>query len=91
MTTNQEEIKKLVRERYGAKARGVIELTPVGNEGAASCGDAGCCGPEDLDRAMMAAKTPWQVPVMQSGPGTVGVIPSWDPRSAVINQNYGRK
>lgn len=52
MTTNQEEIKKLVRERYGAKARGVIELTPVGNEGAASCGDAGCCGPEDLDRAM---------------------------------------
>ena len=48
----QEEIKQLVRERYGARARGVIELTPVGNEGGASCGDAGCCGPEDLDRAL---------------------------------------
>ena len=52
MATNQEEIKKLVRERYGAKARGVIELTPVGNADSANCGDAGCCGPEDLDRAL---------------------------------------
>ena len=52
MATNQEEIKKLVRERYGAKARGVIELKPVPNADAASCGDAGCCGPEDLDRAL---------------------------------------
>jgi SAM-dependent methyltransferase len=30
----------------------VIELTPGGNEGAASCGGAGCCGPEDLGRAL---------------------------------------
>ena len=52
MATNQEEIKKLVRERYGAKARGVIELTPVANANTASCGDAGCCGPEDLERAL---------------------------------------
>ncbi len=52
MATDQEEIKKLVRERYGAKARGVIELTQVQNEGDASCGDAGCCSPADQERAL---------------------------------------
>ncbi len=29
VTTNQEEIKKLVREKYGARAKGVIELRVV--------------------------------------------------------------
>ena len=52
MAANQEEIKKLVRERYGARARGVIELTQVQNGGDSSCGDSGCCGPSDLDRAL---------------------------------------
>lgn len=52
MTSKQEEIKKLVRERYGARARGVIELTPVQNGGGSNCGDSGCCSPADLDRAM---------------------------------------
>ena len=48
-TNNSEEIKRLVRERYGARAKGVIELTqvqPAGSE------DSGCCGPADLERAM---------------------------------------
>ena len=47
MTTDPEKIKRLVRERYGAKARGVIELSVVQHTG-----DPGCCGPADLDRAL---------------------------------------
>ena len=49
MTTNSDEIKELVRERYGARARSFIELTPVQD---AASGDAGCCGPADMDRAL---------------------------------------
>ena len=54
MTTNSEEVKKLVRERYGAKARGVIELsealaTETGSEtgqdsNTEACCEPGCCG-----------------------------------------------
>ncbi len=51
MATNENEIKRLVRERYGARARGVIQLTPVTDTGP-SCGDSGCCGPADVDRAL---------------------------------------
>jgi len=51
---NSEEIKRLVRDRYGSRARGVIELTavqePSGRD--AGCGDAGCCGPADIERTM---------------------------------------
>ena len=52
MTTQpekSEEIKRLVRNRYGSRARGVIELTVVQEP---SSGDAGCCGPDDMERAM---------------------------------------
>ncbi len=49
MANNPEEIKRLVRERYGARARGVIELTVVQDT---RSGDSGCCGPADLDRAL---------------------------------------
>ncbi|MDP6550185.1 MAG: arsenite methyltransferase [Dehalococcoidia bacterium] len=49
MVTDSQEIKKLVREKYGAKARGVIELTEVPK--ADGCGD-GCCSPADMDRAL---------------------------------------
>ena len=52
MANNNEEIKKLVRERYGARARGVIELTPVHQESGSSCGDSGCCSPADQERAL---------------------------------------
>ena len=50
MTSKSEEIKQLVCERYGARAKGVIELTVVHPTGAA--GDGACCGPADLDRAL---------------------------------------
>ena len=38
MTTNSEEIKRLVRERYGARAKGVIELTVVQPESVSNPG-----------------------------------------------------
>ena len=49
MATDQSEIKRFVQERYGARARGVIELAE-----AQVCGDgdAGCCGPSDTERAL---------------------------------------
>ena len=60
MTINNNEIKDLVRERYGARAQRVIELSPVVEHGADehtdSCGcgpsASACCGPEDLEHAM---------------------------------------
>ena len=52
MTTNNEQIKEVVRDRYGARARGVIQLTEVQAAPGSGSGDAGCCGPADLDRAL---------------------------------------
>ncbi len=58
MSTEQEKIKELVKERYGARAERVISLTPVEvvNDGDGGCGcatDGACCGVEDLDHAML--------------------------------------
>ena len=53
MSTNQDqEIKDLVRQRYGDRARRVIQLSPAAPAPDPSCGDAGCCSPADLDRAL---------------------------------------
>jgi SAM-dependent methyltransferase len=60
MTIDNNDIKELVRERYGARAQRVIELSPVVEHGAdehtESCGcgpsAAACCGPEDLEHAL---------------------------------------
>ena len=49
MATQSDEIKRLVRERYGSRAKGVIQLTVV--EQPAS-GEAACCSPADMDRAL---------------------------------------
>jgi len=56
-TPDQDEIKRIVQERYGARARGVIELAAVPQSAAAGgCGDSdsdsGCCSPADADRAL---------------------------------------
>ena len=49
MATDQSEIKRFVQERYGARARGVIELA----EAQPTCdADSGCCGPSDAERAL---------------------------------------
>ena len=52
MAVNEEQIKEVVRDRYGARARGVIQLTEVQPVPGTASGDAGCCGPADLDRAL---------------------------------------
>ncbi len=48
MTTQSDEIKRLVRERYGARAKGVIELAQVSDD----TDGAACCSPSDVDRAL---------------------------------------
>ena len=59
MAIEHGDIKELVRERYGARAQRVIELSPVAEHGADEhtdgCGcnvSAACCGPEDMEHAM---------------------------------------
>jgi arsenite methyltransferase len=64
MSTESKEIKGLVRERYGARAKRVIELSPIqevvaDHEHGGGCGcdaDTGCCGPIDLDHAVRLYK-----------------------------------
>ncbi len=59
MAIEHDNIKELVRERYGARAQRVIELSPVVEHGDGEhtdgCGcnvSASCCGPEDLEHAL---------------------------------------
>lgn len=57
MSTEQDQIKDLVKERYGARAEQVIALTPTEleheHDGGCGCStDTACCGPVDLDHAM---------------------------------------
>ena len=60
MAINQDDIKELVRERYGARAQRVIELSPAAEHSAGEhtdgcgCGPSAsaCCGPEDTEHAM---------------------------------------
>ena len=47
MTTNGEEIRQLVRETYGARAKRVIELAVAGDTGPVA-GGGSCCGPETV-------------------------------------------
>ncbi len=60
MFTDSEEIKELVKERYGTRAKSVISLSPVpvaateesGDSGSDCESDGDCCGPVDLDHAI---------------------------------------
>ncbi len=58
MTTNSEEVKKLVRERYGAKARGVIELSEslAAESSGEACCEPGCCGGTQGESTTVAEK-----------------------------------
>ena len=55
MSTEQEKIKDLVKERYGARAERVISLTPaeLDSDGCGCSTGSACCGVEDLDHAML--------------------------------------
>ena len=60
MAVNNDEIKELVREQYGAHAQRVIEMSSVTEHGDSghtdSCGcgssESACCGPEDMENAL---------------------------------------
>ncbi len=64
MTTNSEEVKKLVRECYGAKARGVIELSEAlaADSSGEACCEPGCCGGGQVESTTVAEK-----PVEETG------------------------
>ena len=100
MATNQEEIKKLVRERYGARARGVIELTEMPSEtflesGDANCGDAGCCGPSDQERALrlynqgQTAGLPAEAIAASAGCGNPTALAGLQPGERVLDLGSG--
>ena len=59
MTSNSEEVKKLVRERYGAKARGVIEQSEAlaAESNGEACCDPGCCSTTQKETSTVAGKT----------------------------------
>lgn len=46
------EIKELVRDRYGAVAKQVIGLAPAGQPDDAACGEGGCCDAPDDSHAL---------------------------------------
>lgn len=99
MAANQEEIKKLVQERYGARARGVIALTPVPETGPgcgdAGCCDAGCCGPADLERALriysegQLAGLPTEAVAASAGCGNPTALAGLQPGERVLDLGSG--
>ena len=92
MTTNSEEIKELVRERYGARARGFIELTPAQD---AAAGDSGCCGPADMERALriytegQVAGLPAESVAASAGCGNPTALAGLKPGARVLDLGSG--
>lgn len=97
MAANSEEIKRLVRERYGAKARSVVELTDVSqSEGdGSSCGDPGCCGPGDVERALriyqegQLAELPAESVAASAGCGNPTALAGLRPGERVLDLGSG--
>jgi SAM-dependent methyltransferase/DNA-binding PadR family transcriptional regulator len=91
--TNPEEVKRLVRNRYGARARRVIELTPAPSAG--GCGDSGCCGPADLDRALriydqgQIAGLPVEAVAASAGCGNPTALAGLKPGERVLDLGSG--
>jgi SAM-dependent methyltransferase len=92
MTTDSEEIKRLVREKYGARAKGVIELTEVRQTGD---GDSGCCSPADMDRALriynegQIAGLPTESVAASAGCGNPTALASLQPGERVLDLGSG--
>ena len=93
MATNQDEIKRLVRERYGARARGVIQLTEVAAEQGG--GPSACCGPADLDRALQlynegqVAGLPAEAVAASAGCGNPTALAGLRPGERVLDLGSG--
>ena len=92
MATDQNEIKRFVQERYGARARGVIELS----EAEPSCeGDEGCCGPSDTERALrlynegQVAGLPAEAVAASAGCGNPTALAGLRPGERVLDLGSG--
>ena len=92
MSTSSEEIKKLVRDRYGARAKGVIELTLLQPPGGS---DQGCCGPADMDRALriynegQVAGLPAEAVAASAGCGNPTALAALQPGERVLDLGSG--
>lgn len=95
MTTGRDEIKELVRERYGARAQRVIELTPGPSPGADGESADACCGPDDLDHAMrlytsgQLAGLPAQSIAASAGCGNPTALAGLQPGERVLDLGSG--
>ena len=92
MATEQNEIKRFVQERYGSRARGVIELS----EAQPSCeGDPGCCGPSDTERALrlynegQVAGLPAEAVAASAGCGNPTALAGLKPGERVLDLGSG--
>ena len=92
MATDQNEIKRFVQERYGARARGVIEIS----EAQTSCeGDEGCCGPSDTERALrlynegQVAGLPAEAVAASAGCGNPTALAGLKPGERVLDLGSG--
>ena len=87
-----EEIKQLVRERYGAKAKGVFDLTAVPQSDA---GAQACCGPADLDQALriynsgQLASLPVESVAASAGCGNPTALAGLQPGERVLDLGSG--
>jgi hypothetical protein len=88
---NPDEVKELVRNRYGARAQRVIDLAPAPTTAGGSCGDSGCCGPADLDRALrlygegQLAGLPAEALAASAGCGNPTALAGLRPGERVVN------
>ncbi len=92
MATEQSEIKRFVQERYGARAREVIELSV---EQPPAEGDAGCCGPSDTERALrlynegQVAGLPAEAVAASAGCGNPTALAGLKPGERVLDLGSG--
>ena len=92
MATDQSEIKRFVQERYGARARTVIEVSEV--ESAAG-GDEGCCSPSDAERALrlynegQVAGLPADAVAASAGCGNPTALAGLQPGERVLDLGSG--
>ncbi len=66
MTPSSEDIKAVVREKYGAKARGVIQNAEASAPGASDeASDEACCGPDCCGASSEATQPQQSQPLAQ--------------------------